>query len=161
MGGRGQRIRSGLCLVTSASASASASGDLWRAAGTRLWPPPLLLIGRPRGERRRAWCEGRGRGGGHGARARWAEARVKRPGPLSLEAAATGKTCSPKKTPSRSTGSASRSQIQSALCSFFVFFFTVQNASPLCIIAELYPFVDLQEGGRGFWWRGLGVCRVK
>ena len=43
-------------------------GDLWRAAGRRLWPPPLNLIGRPGGERRRAWCEGMvGRGGGQEA----------------------------------------------------------------------------------------------
>ena len=65
-------------------------GDLWRAAGSRLWPPPLLLIGRHRGERRRAWCEGMvGRGR--------PEARVKRPPVLSLEAAASRQLAPPRK----------------------------------------------------------------
>ena len=68
-------------------------GDLWRAAGRRLWPPPLLLIGRPGGERRRASCEGMvGRGVGQEATA------------AVIGGSRHWTTCSTKKTQSRTRG---------------------------------------------------------
>ena len=149
MAGRGQRSRSSLCLVTSASASASASGDLWRAAGSRLWPPPLLLIGRPRGERRRAWCEGMvGRDAGQEATAA-----------VIGGSRHSGQLAPPRKLQAgaQRQGFGSGRLEMDQKCILLIC--TKRTNSPM-YKAKLSHFVDLQEG-KGFWWWGLGVCHVK